>query len=155
MSEIKTGPKLDPLDELEKIFSDIASGKLAPTKAMASLSGIEPATDPVASSRRCRNEDDEAPLREMATLRDSIEDLKTHLATAMTRADKLDRDLDLVVQLAGSARQRINAALAIAFLQKHDRSVLVHDADDRLSGALTMALADLETAEIKADRIPF
>lgn len=120
----------------------------------AGLSGIAPATDPVAELEEMQ-EDDEAPLREVATLRDTIEDLKTHLATALARGDKLDRDLDLVVQLAMSAKQRINAALAIAFLQKNDRSVLVHDADDRLSGALTMALGDLEQAEIKADRIPF
>lgn len=137
--------KADPLDELEKVFSDLSSG--APVRV---LSGFAPAKDPIAEL-----EDMQESEFEMDALRTSIEDLKARLNAANDRANKLDRDIDGMVALTASATLRIQTALAIIHLLRHDPDATSTNADPRVREALVSAVNDLDLAETKADRIPF
>lgn len=153
----KISSKPDPMNELEMIFTEIAAGPNGhgAMDSGFSLSGIEPAEDPVAELEALDGLDDGEKCDEIMALRSSIEDLKTHLATATTRADKLDRDLDDVVNHTQEARLYIRSALAIIHLQQHDPTSLSSNAMAGVFEALSNAAHDLEKAEIKADRIPF
>lgn len=161
--------KPDLEDDLEAIFAGIAVGpeggyvpakpKPAPAPRLTlrppedTLSGIAPAKDPVAELDDL--EDDNETQSEVADLRTSIEDMKTHLAKALARADKLDRDLDDMCRHTQEARVYIRSALAIIHLQQHNPTSLSSNAMAGVFEALSNAAHDLEKAEIKADRIPF
>ena len=139
----------DPLQELEEIFTNIAEGHPRP---IMGLSGIEPATDPMAELEEMGDEESAAAVD---ALRSSLVQMTNEVTAQRNRADKLDRDLDQVVEMTVSARLNIRSALAIIHLQQHDPMALSSNAVPGVFEALTNAAADLEKAEIKADRIPF